>query len=192
MGWGGTESLERYTLTCHFIRFTLLVPVWTHFAFRTALILHGINSTRCWKHSSENVVHAIAADLSAVHPWCKSPEFKKPVWDDLSFVTWYVILLKVAIRRWVHCGHKGVDMVSKQYLGRLWHLNNAQLALRGPKCAKNISSTPLHQQPLIQGRMDPCFHMFTPNSDPTIWMSQQKSRLFPIFYCPILVSPCEL
>ncbi len=35
------------------IRYTLLVPV----AFRTALILRGIDSTRCWKHSSEMLVH---------------------------------------------------------------------------------------------------------------------------------------
>ncbi len=39
--------------------------------------------------------------------------FKKPVWNDLSFVTWCIILLEVAIRRWVHCSHKGMDMVTK-------------------------------------------------------------------------------
>ncbi len=38
--------------------------------------------------------------------------FKKPVSDDLSFVTWCIILLEVAIRRWVHCSHKEIDMVS--------------------------------------------------------------------------------
>ncbi len=40
-----------------FIKYTLLVPGWTHFAFRTALILHSIDSTRCWIHSSEIWVH---------------------------------------------------------------------------------------------------------------------------------------
>ncbi len=67
--------------------------------------------------------------------------FKKPVWDDLSFVTWYIILLEVAIRRWVHCSHKGMDMVS----------NNTQVAVvfkwcsirtKGPKtCQDNIPHT---------------------------------------------------
>ncbi len=57
------------------------------------------------------------------------------------------------------------------------------------KCATKISPTLLnhHQQPepLRQGRMIHAFMFFTPNSDPTIWMSQQKSRL-------ILVILCEL
>lgn len=42
------------------------------------------------------------------------------------------------------------------------------------KCAKKISPTPKHQQqpePLKQGRMER-----TPNSDPTIWVSQLKLR----------------
>ncbi len=71
------------------------------------------------------------------------------------------------IRRWVHCSHKGKDMVSNNtQVG----CGDAQLVLRGPKCAKKISPTPLHHhqpEPLRQGRMDPCFHVlyakFWPN-----------------------------
>ncbi len=43
----------------HFIRYTLLVPGWTPFSFRTVLILRGIDSTRCWKHYSEILVHIV-------------------------------------------------------------------------------------------------------------------------------------
>ncbi len=88
--------------------------------------------------------------------------FKKPVWEDLSFVKWCIILLEVFIRRWVHCSHKGMDMAINN-TRRLWCLNNAQFVLRGPKCAKKIFPTPLHHhkqpEPLRQGRMDPCFHV---------------------------------
>ncbi len=61
--------------------------------------------------------------------------FKKPAWDDLR-VMWHVILLLVAITRWVHCGQQ-------QYSGRLWCLNNAKLVLGGPKFAKKIFCSPL-------------------------------------------------
>lgn len=36
--------------------------------------------------------------------------FKKPVWGDMSFVTWLIILLEVAISSLVHCSHKGMDI----------------------------------------------------------------------------------
>ncbi len=42
-------------------------------------------------------------------------------------------------------------------------LNDVQLVLRGPKCNKTISTTPLHHhkpEPLLQSRMDPRFHVF--------------------------------
>ncbi len=67
--------------------------------------------------------------------------FEKPVWNYLSFVAWCVVVLEVSTTTWVHCGHKAMDM--QQYSGWLWHLNNAQLVLRGPKCAKKNTFTPL-------------------------------------------------
>jgi len=57
-----------FTLTGHFIRYTLLVWVGPPFDFRTALILCGIDSTRCWKHSSEILVHI---DMIASRSCCR-------------------------------------------------------------------------------------------------------------------------
>ncbi len=51
-------SCKLYTLTGHCIRYTFLVPGWTRF-FLQNLILRGIDSTRCWKHSSEILVHIV-------------------------------------------------------------------------------------------------------------------------------------
>ncbi len=83
--------------------------------------------------------------------------------SEMIWALWRcIILLEVAIRKWVHCIQKGMDMVSNNTQVSCG-VNNAQLVLRGPKCAKNISLTPLHHhhQPelLRQGRMDPCFHV---------------------------------
>ena len=66
-----------------------------------------------------------------------------------------------SIRRWRHCAHKGMDMVSSNT--QVGCGVDAQLVLMSPKCAKKTSPTPLHHhhQPelLIQGRLDPCFHV---------------------------------
>ncbi len=56
-----------FTLTGHFIRYTLL-GVGPPFEFSTALILCGIDSTRCWKHSSEILVHI---DMIASRSCCR-------------------------------------------------------------------------------------------------------------------------
>lgn len=65
----------------------------------------------------------------------------------------------------------------RQYSGKLWSLNDAQLVHRGPESAKKICSAPLHrqQQPelLIQVRLNLCFHVYDPGS-------------------PVLMNLCEL
>ena len=49
--------------------------------------------------------------------------FKKPVWDDMSFVTYCIILLEVATRRWLHCGHKGMELAKLVHFRVEWTLN---------------------------------------------------------------------
>ncbi len=75
------ECVSIYTLTGHFIRYSLLVPGWTPFAFRTALILHGIDSTRCWKNSSEILVHI---DMIASHSCCRFVGCTSMMWISRS------------------------------------------------------------------------------------------------------------
>ncbi len=78
--------------------------------------------------------------------------FKKTVWDDLSCVTWCIILLEVAIRRCVHCIHKG------------WH---------GPQHYTTTTSLKRWNK---AGWIH-AFMFFTPNSDPILWMYQMASTV---------------
>lgn len=114
-------------------KFDGLQIIWILYLIKNrALILGGVYSTQCWKHSSEILLHI---DVRASHSCCRFiswtsmmrksvPQHPKgatlgeiwwPVgsqWSQWSFVTWSVILLKGSIRRWVHCAQKGVNMVS--------------------------------------------------------------------------------
>ncbi len=138
-----------YTLTGHFIRYTLLVPCWTHFSFSDWLnsSWHRFNKvletflrdfSPYWHDSITQLLQICRLHIHDVNlPFHQIPKvlywikiwwlwrpfelselifmFKKPVWDDLSFVTWCIILLEVMLschQKMVHCSHKGMDMVS--------------------------------------------------------------------------------
>ncbi len=90
-----------YTLTGHFIRYTLLVPVWTTFAFRTALILRGIDSTMCWKHSSEMLVHI---DRIASHSCCRFSDCESPVppHPKGALLDWNLVTVEAVWVKWIY------------------------------------------------------------------------------------------
>lgn len=56
------SSVTVKTLSGHFIRYTLLVLCWTHFAFRAVLIIQW------WKHSSATLFHIV---MIASHSCCR-------------------------------------------------------------------------------------------------------------------------
>ncbi len=87
--------------------------------------------------------------------------FKKPVWDDLSFVTVHYPAgstsedgYTVVIKGWTW---------SATILRKAAAFKQCSIGTKGPKvCQENIP-TPLHHhhqsEPLRQGRIDPCFHV---------------------------------
>lgn len=104
------------------------------FTFRITVILCGINSTRCWKHSAEILVYIhMMASCSCCFVGCISHDANLPFhhiskcsirlrpleYIKLNFQETrdeiqrrLIILLKETIRRWVRCGHKRMSTVS--------------------------------------------------------------------------------
>ncbi len=112
-----------YTLTGHFIRYTLLVVGWTPFSFRTALILRGIDSTRCWKQSSEILVHI---DMIASRSCCRfvacttnifmEREYPVPPHPKGALLDWDLVTVETIWVKWTHCQRNQSEMI-----WALWH-----------------------------------------------------------------------
>ncbi len=129
--------------------------------------------------------------------------FKKPVWDDLSFLTWWssIILLEVAIRRWYTVVIKGWTW-SATILREAVVFKRCSIGTKEPKvCQEDIPHTITPPPPAwtVETRQDgSCFNVLHTK----FWLyhlnvaaeieTHQTGNVFPIFYCPILVSLCEL
>lgn len=160
------------------------------FAFRSASTLHEIDSPMCWNH------HTAAADLllhihdvtrSATSQQCSVRHRFGECGDRFSTVnSWCVTLLEAGIRRWVHCGNRGMGMVSNNSLA-------VKSAPRGPKCDKKVYLTQLdHHQHL---ELFACFHVvytkFWPYH-PNVAAEIDAIQSFSICHCLIFVSLCEI
>ncbi len=84
----------------------LLVPCWTPFVFRSVLILRGIDSTRCWKHSSEILVHIV---MIASHSCCRFVVCTSMMWISCSTtsqrcsIDWDLVTVEAIWVKWTHC-----------------------------------------------------------------------------------------
>lgn len=110
-------SLQHFTLISHIIRYMLLVLGW----IRAVLILHYIDSSWCWKQSSETVFHidlTASHDFVTCHPWHDFPIPSHPKGDHARHfstvklscssnqfeMTWALWHATLATRGWT-CGH---------------------------------------------------------------------------------------
>lgn len=65
-------------------------------------------------------------------------------------------------------------------------------------CKDNVLHTVTAPDQVIPGKMESCFHLFTPNSDLIIQMLQHKLRhirwmtIFPTFYLPVFGDPMQI
>ncbi len=120
--------------------------------------------------------------------------FKKPVWDDLIFVTWCIILLEVH-QKMVHCSHKGMDMVSNNTQID-WCLNDAPLVLTVPRKypPHHYTTTSLNRWDKAGWSMLSCslLQILTLHLNAAEIETHQTRQRFSIFYCPVLVILCEL
>lgn len=82
--------------------YSLLVPAWIPFCFITALIVHGINSTRCWRHSSEILVH-IGIIVSRNCCKCVSCTSMMPPHPKRALLDWYLVTVEALWVQWTHC-----------------------------------------------------------------------------------------